>query len=198
MSPPWGLVAGRRRGCRPWTPPIECRPCSRPASRHSKMPRRHRSDRPAHRRAARRARRRGLTGFIMPRTDQYQSEYLPAIGRAARLAHRLHRLGRAARSCSPTAPRSSSTAAIPCRCAIRSIADLFAVEHLVDTPPETWLEAESRRPARSSATIPGCTRSKAPSGSPRPAPRPTRNWCRPSPIRSTRSGRIALPRRSAR
>ena len=38
--------------------------------------------------------RRGLDGFLVPRADRQQNEYLPASRRAARLAHRLHRLGR--------------------------------------------------------------------------------------------------------
>ncbi len=39
---------------------------------------------------------------------------------------------------------------------------VFAIEHLVDAPPAQWLEQHVKAAARS-ATIPGCTRAKAPS-----------------------------------
>ena len=37
--------------------------------------------------------RRKLTGFVIPRADQQQNEYVAALGRAAGLADRLYRLG---------------------------------------------------------------------------------------------------------
>ena len=43
--------------------------------------------------------RRKLTGFVIPRADQQQNEYVAALGRAAGLADRLHRIGRTWRSC---------------------------------------------------------------------------------------------------
>ena len=75
---------------------------------------------------------------------------------------------------------------------------LFAIEHLVENPPDQWLGAQSHRPATASAMTPGCTPPKAPNASPRPARRAARRWSRSSPIRSTRSGRTARHRRSAR
>ena len=64
--------------------------------------------------------RRGLDGFIVPRADRFQNEYVPPCGRAARLAHRLHRLGRRRDRARRPRRRSSSTAAIRCRCARKS------------------------------------------------------------------------------
>ncbi len=61
----------------------------------------------------------GLDGFVVPRADRHQNEYVPDERGAAGLADRLHRLGRLpdrvagpGRSCSPTA-------ATPCRRANR-------------------------------------------------------------------------------
>ena len=39
--------------------------------------------------------RRGLDGFVVPRADEHQGEYVPRALAAPGLAHRLHRLGRA-------------------------------------------------------------------------------------------------------
>ena len=43
--------------------------------------------------------RRKLTGFVIPRADQQQNEYVAAVGGAAGLADRLYRLGRDWRWC---------------------------------------------------------------------------------------------------
>ena len=53
----------------------------------------------AWRRCAPSLRAAGSPASIVPHADTHQNEYLPAIGGAARLAHRLHRLGRRRRSC---------------------------------------------------------------------------------------------------
>ena len=63
----------------------------------------------------------GLDGFIVPRADEHQGEYVPAARPAAGVADRLHRLGRAGDRAGATAPRCSSTAATHCRRRRRSI-----------------------------------------------------------------------------
>ena len=74
---------------------------------------------------------------------------------------------------------------------------LFEIVHLVETPPDQWIEQNADEGRRASATIRGCTPSRARRSSPRPAPMPARRWSRSSPTRSTNCGTTALPRRSA-
>ena len=51
-------------------------------------------------------------------------------------------------SCWPSARRCSSTAATPCRRTAQIDAKLFAIEHLVDNPPEQWLEQNLKSGAK--------------------------------------------------
>ena len=117
-----------------------------------------------------------------------------ALRRAARLAHRLHRLGRARHRARRPRRRSSSTAAIWCRCATRSMRRL--------SPSSIWSSIRRRhgsrkicRPAPSSAIRRGCIRSTAPSGSPKPAKRPRRRLVAvaDNPIDAVWSDRPAPP-----
>ena len=80
--------------CPPHGRSIDCAPCSRPACRsfEDHGERAASADRLAALRAE--LKRRGLDGFIVPRADRHQNEYVPPLRGAARLAHRLHRLGR--------------------------------------------------------------------------------------------------------
>ncbi len=84
--------------------------------------------------------RRGLTGFIVPRADRHQNEYLPAC--EERLAWLTGFTG------------SAGTAIVLMERAVLFVdgrytlqareqvdASLFAIEHLVDTPPERWIES---------------------------------------------------------
>ena len=183
----WPLPRRRR--------PIECRHVrgSIPVVRRCRP-----SARPA-RRASRRLRtelaRRGLDGFIVPRADRHQNEYVPAARRAARLAHRLHRLGRRGDRARRSARRCSSTAATRCRCATRSTPRCSPIEHLVEAPPDDLARSEPARRRESSATTRGCTPSKAPSDWPRPARRRARRWSRSSanPIDAIWTDRPAPP-----
>jgi Xaa-Pro aminopeptidase len=83
--------------------------------------------------------RRGLDGFIVPRADRHQNEYVPP-----------------ARSVSPGSPAFTGSAGAcdrardprghlrrrPLCLQVRDQIDtaLFGVEHLVDNPPDKWLE----------------------------------------------------------
>ena len=84
--------------------------------------------------------RRELDGFIVPRADRHQGEYVPASD--ARLAWLTGFTGSAG-----TAIVLGQTAVIfvdgRYQLQVRDQVDtaLFAVEHLVDNPPEKWLEA---------------------------------------------------------
>ena len=121
-----------------------------------------------------------------------------ALRGAAGLADRLHRLGRRRRRAAPTAPRCSSTAATRCRPATQVDTSVFAIVHDRRDAAGPLARSRTCRRAPSSATTRGCTPSTAPSGWRAPAPMPARRWCRPSPIRSTRSGPTGRRRRSAR
>lgn len=111
--------------------------------------------------------RRGLTGLIVPRADRHQNEYVPPC--EERLAWLTGFTG------------SAGTAIVLMDRAVlfvdgrytlqaREQVDLsiFSIEHLVEMPPRAGSRRTSQ-PVSASVTIPGCTPSKAPSGSPRPA-----------------------------
>src|SRR5258707_10562968 len=82
---------------------------------------------------------RGLTGFIVPRADRHQNEYVPAADE--RLAWLTGFTGSAG-----TAVVLMERAALfvdgRYTLQVRQQADtsLFAIEHLVETPPHQWLE----------------------------------------------------------
>src|SRR6267378_1516239 len=114
--------------------------------------------------------RRGLTGFIVPRADRHQNEYVPAS--EERLAWLTGFTG------------SAGTAIVLMERAVLFVdgrytlqvrdqvdTSMFTIEHLVETPPSAWAK---------------------------PAPPSARPWSRSSPTSSTPSGPIALLRRSAR
>jgi Xaa-Pro aminopeptidase len=84
--------------------------------------------------------RRGLAGFIVPRTDRFQSEYLPpSEQRLAWLTGFTGSAGVAIVLADRAAIFVDGRYTLQVRDQIDP--DIFAVEHLVDTPPETWLEA---------------------------------------------------------
>src|SRR5262249_4524944 len=83
--------------------------------------------------------RRGLTGFIVPRSDRHQNEYVPACEQ--RLAWLTGFTGSA----------GVGLALVGGAPLFRDVRDtlhargqvdpsLFAIEHLVETPPDRWLE----------------------------------------------------------
>ncbi len=119
-----------------------------------------------------------------------------ALRGAAGLADRLHRLGRDDRGARRQGravrrwplhacrrePRSTHRCSRSCRS---------------PTPRRSAGSSRTCRRAPSSATTPGCTPPRAPSGWRAPAPMPARRSSRSSPIRSTRSGPTGRRRRSA-
>ncbi len=95
------------------------------------------------RRASRRLRtelaRRGLTGFIVPRADRYQNEYVPAADE--RLAWLTGFTGSAGAAV-VLMDRAALFVDGRYTLQVRAQADtsLFAIEHLVENPPHQWLE----------------------------------------------------------
>src|SRR6266508_4161417 len=69
--------------------------------------------------------RRDLTGFIVPRSDRHQNEYVPAS------EQRLAWL---------TGFTGSAGVAIVLMERAQVDTSLFAIEHLVETPPDRWIE----------------------------------------------------------
>src|SRR5664280_2087460 len=91
--------------------------------------------------------RRGLDGFMVPRADRQQNEYLPAS--EERLAWLTGFTGSAG-----TAVVLAERAALfvdgryTVQAAAQIDAKLFATEHLVDNPPEQWLEQNLKSGAK--------------------------------------------------
>ena len=83
--------------------------------------------------------RRGLDGFVVPRADRQQNEYLPAS--EERLAWLTGFTGSAGAAIVLT---ERAAVFIDGRYTVQAAAqidaNLFAIEHLVDNPPEQWLE----------------------------------------------------------
>ena len=117
--------------------------------------------------------RRGLTGFIVPRSDRHQNEYVPAS--EERLAWLTGFTGSAGAA---IVLRERAVLFVDGRYTlqVREQVDtsLFAIEHLVETPPRSLDRDQShqRRPPRLRPLA--RTRSRAPNGWPRPAPRRAR------------------------
>ena len=91
--------------------------------------------------------RRGLAGFIVPRADRHQGEYVPPS--EARLAWLTGFTGSAGAAV-VLAERAAIFVDGRYLLQVRDQVDaaLFAVEHLVDNPPEKWLEANLTSGAR--------------------------------------------------
>jgi Xaa-Pro aminopeptidase len=90
----------------------------------------------------------GLDGFVIPISDEHMSEYVGAY--AQRLAW-LTGFGGSAGTAVVlrTKPRSSSTGAIPCRCASRSMAGSTAISRCRrPAPPRGWGTCAGRRADR--------------------------------------------------
>jgi Xaa-Pro aminopeptidase len=84
--------------------------------------------------------RRGLSGFIVPRADRYQNEYLPPS--EERLSWLTGFTGSAGAAI-VLADRAAIFVDGRYLLQVRDQVDteVFAIEHLVDAPPESWLEA---------------------------------------------------------
>jgi len=91
--------------------------------------------------------RRGLNGFIVPRSDRQQNEYLPAS--EERLAWLTGFTGSAG-----TAVVLDDRAALfvdgryTVQASTQVDGDIFSIEHLVEHPPDQWLEQNLRNGAR--------------------------------------------------
>ncbi len=151
-------------------------------------------ERPARRGVARRAGRRGLDGFVVPHADRHQNEYVPP--REERLAWLTGFTGSAGAAI-VLADRAALFVDGRYTLQARDQVDTGAV---LDRAPRRQRRPTSGsrrtcRPARSSATTPGCTPPRAPSGSPRPARRPARRWspAEPNPIDAIWPDRPAPP-----
>ena len=99
--------------------------------------------RPRARRASRRLRtelaRRGLTGFIVPRADRHQNEYVPAADeRLAWLTGFTGSAGAAVVLMERAALFVDGRYTLQVREQVDT--SLFEIEHLVETPPHQWLE----------------------------------------------------------
>ncbi len=113
--------------------------------------------------------RRKLTGFVIPRADQQQNEYVAALGRTAGVADRVHRIGRNGdragatgrdirrRPLHPAGCKAGRSQGLEHRAAGRSAARELARPGILP-------------PATASDLIHGCTLRRQPSGWPRPAP----------------------------
>jgi Xaa-Pro aminopeptidase len=90
---------------------------------------------------------RGLTGFIVPRADQHQGEYVPAS--EARLTWLTGFTGSAGAAI-VLADRAAIFVDGRYLLQVRDQVDtsLFSVEHLVENPPDKWLDANLPRGAR--------------------------------------------------
>jgi len=83
--------------------------------------------------------RRGLTGWVVPRADRHQNEYVPDSDEPARLADGIYRLGGRGRG-------SDGARSFVCRwrytLQVRDQVDtsIFEIVHLSKSPPDQWIE----------------------------------------------------------
>src|SRR5665811_1217273 len=91
--------------------------------------------------------RRGLDGLVVPRADRQQNEYLPASEeRLAWLTGFTGSAGAAAVLAERAALFVDGRYTV--QAAAQIDAKLFAIEHLVDSPPEQWLEQNLKSGAK--------------------------------------------------
>ena len=136
---------------------------------------------------------RGLDGFVVPRADEHQGEYVPPRGQ--RLAWLTGFNGSAGLA---VVLRKRAALFVDGRYTLQAAQqvdrDRFEIHHLIDEPPASWIGAALRR-ARCSATIRGCTPRMRSSGFALRRKRQERG-CAPSPTtRSTGSGPASRPHR---
>src|SRR5262245_59202668 len=91
--------------------------------------------------------RRGLDGFVVPHADRFQNEYLPpSEERLAWLTGFTGSAGAAIVLADRAAVFVDGRYLLQVRDQVD--AQVFAIEHLVDAPPETWLEKNLKPGAR--------------------------------------------------
>src|SRR5438128_5187546 len=139
--------------------------------------------------------RRKLTGFVIPRADQQQNEYVPAS--EERLAWLTGFTGSAGMAVVLT---HEAALFVDGRYTLQAAKQVdrkaWHVEPLADPPPEHWLSKHLAAGDRLGFDR-GCTLLRQPNGWPAPAPKRARNLSRSTPTRSIRSGTNARPRRLA-
>jgi Xaa-Pro aminopeptidase len=138
--------------------------------------------------------RQGLDGFIVPRADRYQNEYVPPSDE--RLAW-ISGFAGSAGSAVVLADRAALFVDGRYTLQVREQVDtdLFEIVHLTDTPLDQWIE-KTLREGQKLGYDPwlhrrGCRRL------PRPPAARARSWSRPSPTQSTPCGPTGRRRRSA-
>src|SRR6266699_773321 len=90
--------------------------------------------------------RRGLSGFIVPRADRQQNEYVPAS--EERLSWLTGFTGSAGAA---VVLRERAALFVDGRYTLQArdqVDPAFAIEHLIEAPPEKWLEANLPKGAR--------------------------------------------------
>ena len=136
--------------------------------------------------------RRKLTGFVVPRADQQQNEYVAPKRGAAGLADRFYRIGGPRRGAGAGGGDLRRRPLHACRRESRSTARPGRSSRWSSRRRRAGFRNTSRL-ATASASIPGCTPRLRPNGSPRPAPRPAPSWSRSTATRSIRSGPSGPP-----
>ena len=138
-----------------------------------------------------------LDGFLVPRADAHQNEYVAPCEERLAWLDRLHRQRRLRHRAAPTRPRCSSMAAIRSRRANRSTPKPSRSSRWPRSrPPTGWRKTPER--ARASATIRGFIPPDRSRGSRRRRKRPAPASSPWTKIRSTPSGATAPPSRRAR
>ncbi|MGY4481567.1 hypothetical protein ACVWWR_000758 [Bradyrhizobium sp. LM3.2] len=141
--------------------------------------------------------RRKLTGFVIPRADQQQNEYVPPS--EERLAWLTGFTGSAGLAVALT---HEAALFVDGRYTIQAAkqvdARAWAVESLIDPPPESWVSTHLRAGDRLGFDPWLHTFLRQPSVCPPPAPRPAPSWSPSTAIRSMRSGRTGRSRRLRR
>ena len=142
--------------------------------------------------------RRGLDGFIVPRADRHQNEYVPpSEERLAWLTGFTGSAGAAIVLADRAALFVDGRYTLQARDQVDTA--LFAIVHLVENAARQVARGEPRRPATTLGYDPWLHTADGAEKLAQGLRRlPARRSCRPSPTRSTRSGPTALPRRSAR
>ena len=138
--------------------------------------------------------RRNLSGFVIPRADRHQNEYVPPS--EERLAWLTGFTGSAGAG-GGADERAAHLRRWPLYAAGGEAGRHQGCNRAAGRAAAGWL-AKHLPAATASASTPGCTPRRPPNAAPRPAPRPARHWSRSSQSRSMRSGPTVRRRRSAR
>ncbi len=138
--------------------------------------------------------RRKLAGFVIPRADQQQNEYVPPSDE--RLAWLTGFTGSAGSAVVLTQEAALFVDGRYTLQAAKQVdAKAWAVESLIDPPPESWLSAHLKAGDRLGFD-PWLHTLRQPSACPPPARKQAPSWSPSTAIRSMRSGKTVRSRRS--